>query len=74
MDEGGKLAHLVPHWIQHNESHVAQFEEWARRARDAGLGEVADDISAAAAALREANVSLGRAQAHLPRGGGHQEH
>lgn len=57
-----KLAHLIPHWIEHNESHAAQFEEWAAKAREAGLEEAAEHVAAAAEAMREANRRLERAR------------
>ena len=28
MDTASKLAHVVPHWIEHNDSHVEQLAEW----------------------------------------------
>ena len=66
MDEIGKLAHLLPHWIEHNESHAAQFDEWSEKARSAGLSDVADHIDAAAAAARIATAKLTNARASLP--------
>ena len=65
MEARGKLSHLIPHWMEHNESHAAQFEEWAGKAREAGLGEIADRIAAAAEAMKEANGELGMAWALL---------
>jgi hypothetical protein len=65
MEARGKLSHLIPHWMEHNESHAAQFEEWAGKAREGGLGEVADRIAAAAEAMREANRELGEAWAQV---------
>lgn len=65
MEAKGKLAHLIPHWMEHNDSHAAQFEEWAGTAREAGLVEIAEHIAAAAEAMREANGELGKAWARL---------
>ena len=70
MDLKSRLAHLVPHWIEHNESHAEQFEERAAEARAAGLEEVAASIEAAARLLRAANGELNEAQTLLPRGEG----
>jgi len=56
---------LLEHWIEHNAAHGAEFEKWARRARDADLGEVSRDISAAADGLLEINGHLRDAMAHL---------
>ncbi len=66
-----RLAHLVPHWIEHNESHAAQLEEWAGKAREAGLPEVADGIAAAGATMRKANERLRAAGERLPQPGQH---
>ena len=72
MDAGSRLAHLVPHWIEHNDAHVEQLEEWAEKAREAGLGAVAEEIEVAGRAMREANAHLGNARAKLPRGDGEE--
>ncbi len=65
MEIAERLSHLVPHWIEHNESHVEQLEEWAARAREAGLTQAAEEIGAAAGAMREATAALHRARAAL---------
>ena len=72
MDTRSRLAHLVPHWIEHNDSHVEQLEEWAKKAREAGLGGVADEIEAAARAMKQANEHLGNARAELSMGEGEE--
>jgi len=72
MDTRSRLAHLVPHWIEHNDSHVEQLEEWAEKAREAGLGAVADEIEAAAGAMKQAEEHLGNARAELSRGNGEE--
>lgn len=61
MEARDRLSHLVPHWIEHNESHIAQLEEWAAKAREAGLAEAAEDVAAAAEGMKEANRRLERA-------------
>ena len=30
-----KLRILLPHWIEHNQEHAAEFRSWADRATDA---------------------------------------
>ena len=65
MQDIDKFRVLIKHWIEHNVSHEAEFEKWARRARDAGLQEVSGDISAAAHSLREITDRLRDAMAHL---------
>mgnify|MGYP005867596839 CR=1 FL=1 len=53
MTGGEKLRVLIPHWIEHNEEHAAEFRRWAGSAGDA-----AADIEAAAGALLRANQAL----------------
>ena len=68
MQDVEKFRVLLEHWIEHNVAHVAEFEKWARRARDAHLEEVSQDISAAADSLREITGRLRDAMTHLKRG------
>ena len=65
MQDVEKFCVLIEHWIEHNAAHGAEFEKWARRARDAKLEEVSQDISAAADGLREINGRLRDAITHL---------
>lgn len=69
MEAASKLAHLVSHWIEHNDSHASQFEEWAERARKEGLTDAAEKIAAAAASVRQANEALEMARVSLARAG-----
>ena len=55
-EEVKKLQVLIPHWIEHNNEHAAEFRRWADQAGDA-----APDILAAAAAIVQANESLAAA-------------
>ena len=48
-----KLRVLLPHWMEHNEEHAAEFRAWADRAGKAG-----DDILRAAHQLEAANEGL----------------
>jgi hypothetical protein len=76
MKELDKLRVLLPHWIEHNRSHIAEFEKWHEVAADAG--------SSASAGLKEAVAAMSRAGEALSRvlndlGGplaapGHQHH
>ncbi len=52
-----KLSHLLPHWLEHNASHTETYRQWARRAREAGLGDVAHHLEQAVAEAE----ALGRA-------------
>jgi len=53
-----KLVHLIEHWIEHNESHVAEYEKWAQQAQAAGLTKGAECIKAAALVIKEAKHKL----------------
>jgi hypothetical protein len=57
----GKLRVLLPHWIEHNAEHAAEFRNWAERARAAGQEEVADEIDTAAKELGWVNEALSAA-------------
>ena len=63
-----KLQILLPHWLDHNQSHAEEFDKWSAVAKEAGQGEAASLIAAAAARLREADQALTAALAKV--GGG----
>jgi len=65
MEIADRLTHLLPHWIEHNEAHAEQLAEWVVKARSAGMEEIADSISAAANAMRQANARLTQARDRL---------
>ena len=48
-----KLRILLPHWIEHNAGHLAEFREWAEKA-----GEAKQNILDAAAQMEGANRAL----------------
>jgi hypothetical protein len=66
MNELEKLRVLIPHWIEHNEEHAAEFKRWAESA-----GEAAPQIIASADAMMQANASL---KVALDKLGGPLEH
>jgi hypothetical protein len=53
MNEVEKLRILIPHWIEHNQEHAAEFRHWVEQA-----GEAAPDILAAADEMIQVNASL----------------
>lgn len=53
-----KLEKLFSHWIDHNNSHMDTFFTWAKRAREAGLNEVADHIESAGKLSQDVTVQL----------------
>jgi hypothetical protein len=56
-----KLRRLIPHWIEHNQSHAAEFLRWAALARASGEKQTASLIENAAALLQKAEVDLSAA-------------
>jgi hypothetical protein len=62
-----KLRTLLPHWIEHNAEHAADFRRWAGVA-----GEAEPDIETAAGQMEAANEALAAALAKL--GGSMENH
>jgi hypothetical protein len=60
-DTAAKLKHLLPHWVEHNASHLEAFRQWQRRARDQGLDAVADALEETVDAAQRADAALRRA-------------
>jgi len=57
-NELAKLRILLPHWIEHNEEHAERFREWAGKAREMGLEEVARRIEEAVGHMAACNEAL----------------
>ena len=53
-----KHRELLPHWMEHNDEHAADFVGWADKATLAGHEDAAQMIIRAANAIRQANASL----------------
>jgi hypothetical protein len=58
MTEIEKLRVILPHWIEHNSSHEAEFVKWANIAVTVGNHEVADLIKQAVDRMREVDYFL----------------
>jgi rubrerythrin len=58
MTDEDKLRALLPHWIEHNAEHAAEFRKWAEKARAASQEEVAEEIDTAAKELGWVNEAL----------------
>jgi hypothetical protein len=69
MTKQDKLRTLLPHWIEHNAEHAADFRLWA-----AVVGEAESDIEAAAAQMEAANEALAMALAKLGGPIGNHDH
>ncbi|MCF6289610.1 MAG: hypothetical protein L3J03_01190 [Desulfobacterales bacterium] len=76
MTDLEKLRVLLPHWIEHNRSHGAEFSKWAALARQADDPETAALIEQAAGRLEEAEALLEQALERLggPTGEPHHHH
>ena len=68
MNEIEKLRVLIPHWIEHNQEHAAEFRQWAEQAREATpeILAAADKMILANASLEVALEKLGGALAYHP--------
>ena len=68
-----KLRILLPHWIEHNNSHIAEFTKWRQVAAEEASNQVVDErLSAAVAAMEKAGVALDEVLKEL--GGALEEH
>jgi len=63
-----KLRILLPHWIEHNEEHAESFREWAGKAWEMGLREVARRIEEAVEGIDACNEALSAALKALEEG------
>jgi len=58
MNDQEKVRALLPHWIEHNAEHAAEFRLWAERVRAAGQEDAAEEIELAAKELGWVNEAL----------------
>lgn len=65
MNDIEKLRTLLPHWIEHNQAHAAEFGNWADSASLAGQDVAAQQIRRAADVMAQANDALEAALAEL---------
>lgn len=61
MTDLDKLRVLLPHWMEHNAEHAAEFREWAERALATDREDAAWRIKVAAERLEKANEELSAA-------------
>lgn len=70
-----KLQILLPHWIEHNHNHEAEFKKWADLARAEGQGALADLLGKAVASMGETDGILQKVLAEIGGPGeGHCHH
>ena len=65
MEEKEKLSIVVEHWIEHNQSHIAEYQKWVERAGVLGLELVKAEIKEAIGKLSLANHHLEQARKAL---------
>lgn len=61
MDDREKLSIIIKHWIEHNESHIEEYRQWAKKAGEMNLAGVKARITAAMEAIIRSNSRLGEA-------------
>ncbi len=73
-----KLRVLLPHWIEHNNNHIAEFRKWEGEARKESGEEVAQLLDKAISDMEVAGKSLSEALEKvggpLEGGAGHRHH
>jgi len=65
MEEKNKLPVIIHHWIEHNESHMAEYQKWAEKAGQLGLESIQKNIQKAIEKLNQCNLSLKEAMKGL---------
>ncbi|MBN1255531.1 MAG: hypothetical protein JXA50_09690 [Deltaproteobacteria bacterium] len=65
MDDREKLPIIIKHWIEHNESHMDEYRQWATKAEELGLTAVKTRISDAMEAIIQFNGLLNEALKEL---------
>jgi nickel/cobalt exporter len=55
MDDREKLPIIITHWIEHNESHIEEYRQWAKKAGELDLGGVKARITEAMEAIIQSN-------------------
>jgi len=55
MDEREKLPIIIKHWIEHNESHIEEYSQWAEKAGELNLKGVKARITEAMEAIIRSN-------------------
>ncbi len=73
-----KLRVLLPHWIEHNNNHIAEFKKWEGEARKESGEEVSQLLDKAISDMEKAGKSLSEALEKvggpMESGGGHHHH
>jgi len=62
MEEKKRLATVIDHWIEHNQSHMSEYKKWAEKASNLKLGGVQTEIEEAIGKLSLVNHHLENAK------------
>lgn len=65
MTDLATLRALLPHWIEHNAEHAAEFQKWVERMRTLEQEHIAEHLAMAITKMEAANRDLQGALAHL---------
>lgn len=52
---------MLPHWLDHGDGHIVEFEKWIDLLRAGGQDELAEDLAQAVASMKESQAHLRRA-------------
>jgi hypothetical protein len=55
MTDLDKLRHLLKHWMEHNDTHVSTYEEWAQKAEAMGENDLSDILKRITSESRNLN-------------------
>ncbi len=55
MNDREKLPIIIKHWIEHNESHIEEYRQWAKKAGELDLAGVKAKITEAMEAIIRSN-------------------
>jgi hypothetical protein len=55
MDDREKLPIIIKHWIEHNESHMEEYRQWAEKAGELGLTAVKTRLTEAMEGIIQSN-------------------
>jgi nickel/cobalt exporter len=58
MDEKDKLPIIIKHWIEHNESHIEEYRQWAEKAGEMGMDGIKTWITEAIKAMEQSDSIL----------------
>jgi hypothetical protein len=65
MDDREKMPIIIKHWIEHNESHIEEYRQWAEKAGEMGLDGIKSRITEAIDEIIRSNSSLEEALKEL---------